>query len=104
MRPIYCLAESHERNQNVFFRGGPNQTTLLVFKLMRGSYYQYKRAIIGPAAKRHLNGVSLAADDGPTVNGDLIFQGRPLIQHMNFKQDFDNFHPFLKVCHHNYFF
>ena len=45
----------------------------------------------------------MEADDGPTLNADLIFKGRPLIQRMNFKQNFDHFHPFLKVCHHNYF-
>ena len=34
-----------------------------------GSKYHYKRAIIGPPAKRHLNGVPWRADDGPKVNG-----------------------------------
>ena len=48
----------------------------------QGSKYQYKLTIIGPPAKRHLNGVSLTADDGPSLNADLlrnpifvIFQG-----------------------------
>ena len=31
-----------------------------------GSKCYYKRAIIGPPAKRHLNGISPCADDGPT--------------------------------------
>ena len=42
-----------------FVRGGPALT--VIFLLMRGSKYHYERAIIGPPAKRHLNGVLLAA-------------------------------------------
>ena len=37
-----------------------------------GSKYHYKWAIIGPPAKRHLNGVRLTGDDGPTLNVGLI--------------------------------
>ena len=41
---------------------------------MRGSKYNYKRAIVGPSAKRHLN-----ADDDPKLNAGLValwfFQG-----------------------------
>ena len=44
---------------------------LLLFFLGRMKYH-YKRTIIGPPAKRHLNGVSLAADDGPTMNAGLV--------------------------------
>ena len=46
-----------------------------------GSKCQYKRAIVGPPAKRHFNGVSLAAilmafcwrtDNGPTLDSGYI--------------------------------
>ena len=44
-----------------------------------GSKYHYKRAIIGPPAKRHLNGVSLACRWWPNIECWLgsfkIFQG-----------------------------
>ena len=40
---------------------------------MRGSKYtNYERAITGSPAKRHLNGISLAADDGPTINAGFV--------------------------------
>ena len=43
------------------------------FKLMRGSKYHFKRAIIGPPAKRHLKrrfaGVPI---NGPTLNTDWV--------------------------------
>ena len=62
-----------------FARGGPTLTTfsflLFVFFVFfvflsgfGGSKYHYKRAIIGPPAKRHLNGVSLEGVDGSTLN------------------------------------
>ena len=37
-----------------------------------GSNYNFKRAIIFPPAKRHLNGVSLAGDDGQPLNFGLV--------------------------------
>ena len=37
-----------------------------------GFKYRYKWAIIRSPAKRHLNGVSLGADDGPTLNAGLV--------------------------------
>ena len=39
---------------------------------MGGSKEHYKRAIIGPPAKRHLNGVRWRADDGPTLNAGSV--------------------------------
>ena len=39
---------------------------------MRGSKYHYKRAIIGPPAKRHLMVFRWQADDGPTLNAGLV--------------------------------
>ena len=45
-----------------FIRGGPTLTTFFLFSFLvnkGGSKYNYKRAIIGPPAKRRLNGVSL---------------------------------------------
>ena len=55
------------------------------FWLKRGerillSECHYKRAIIGPQAKRHLNGVSWCANDDPTLNvclAGLSFSGGP---------------------------
>ena len=38
----------------------------------RGSKYHYKQTIIGPPAKRHLNGVSRRADGGPTLIAGLV--------------------------------
>ena len=44
-----------------------------------GSKYHYKRAIIDPPAKRHLNGVSLACRWWPNIEcwlgGFVIFRG-----------------------------
>ena len=31
-----------------------------------------KQAIIGPPTERHLNGVSLRADDGPRLNAGFV--------------------------------
>ena len=65
------------RGSRKFFRGGPISTAF--FKLKRGSKYHEKRAIIGPLAKRHLNGVSLPCQWGPNIECWLgsfaIFQG-----------------------------
>ena len=38
---------------------------------MSGSKYHLNRAIIGPPAKRHLNGFLWRADNGPTLNAGL---------------------------------
>ena len=40
---------------------------------MRGGIfkYHYKRAIMGPPAKHHLNGIRWRPDDGPTLNAGL---------------------------------
>ena len=46
-----------------FVRGGPTLThpfSICSWWVEEGSKYHYKRATIGPPAKRHLNGVSLA--------------------------------------------
>ena len=48
------------------------------------SEYFYKWAIIDPPAKRHLNGILLAADNGPKLNAGLVvlwfFKGsRPVL-------------------------
>ena len=40
-----------------------------------GSKYHYKRAINGPPAKRHLNGVSLACRCWPNFKCFAFFQG-----------------------------
>ena len=46
---------------------------------MRGFKYHYKLAIIGPLAKRHLNGVSLAGRSWPKIEcwlgSYVLFQG-----------------------------
>ena len=56
-------------NPESFFREGPIWLFLFLFLLswwgQRGSKYNYKRAIIGPPAKCHLNG-------GPTLNAGLV--------------------------------
>ena len=61
-RAIDCLVEcseslnsSHARIQKVLSEGSNFDIVFLV-----DEEYHYKRAIIGPPAKRHLNGVSLA--------------------------------------------
>ena len=56
------LSVLHVRIQTVFVWGGPTITAfflLLVFEWWRevGSRYYFKRAIVGPPAKRHLNGI-----------------------------------------------
>ena len=52
---------------------------LFCVKLMYGSKYHYKRAIIGPPTKRHLNGVSLACRSWPVIEcwlgSFMIFRG-----------------------------
>ena len=58
------------------FSNFDNVLYALFLNLMRGERgptYHYKRAIIGPSAKRHLNlnGVSLGCVDGPTFNAGL---------------------------------
>ena len=63
-----------------FFRGGPTLTTyFFCWWWERWSKYQYKRAIIGPAEERHLNGVSLAGRWWPNIESLLgscvILQG-----------------------------
>ena len=50
----------------------------------RGSWYHHKRANISPPAKHHLNCVSLACNDDPTLNAGLValwfFRGsRPIL-------------------------
>ena len=68
-----------------FVRGGPTLKTF--FRGERGSKlnkYHYKRAIIDPRAKRHLNGVSLACRWWPNIEcwlgSYVIFRGsRPVL-------------------------
>ena len=63
----------HARIQKFFVRGWP--TLRKIFLLVdeggggggRIQKYHYKRAIIGPPAKRHLNGVSLACQWSPNI-------------------------------------
>ena len=51
---------------------GPNLITFSPFQLMRGSKYHHKLAIIGPPAKRHLNGVLLAGLRWPNIASNVI--------------------------------
>ena len=56
--------------QDCFYRGGLTLTTFFFFFSVderRGLEYHYKRAIIGPPGKRHLNGVSLAGRWWPNI-------------------------------------
>ena len=68
-----------------FVRGGPTLTTFFFFFFwgggfvfffswweIGGSKYHYKRAMIGPAAKRHFNYVRWHAEDGPTMNAGSV--------------------------------
>ena len=49
------------RGSRKFFHRGPIFLRFLTFfSRLGGSKYNFKRAIIGPPEKRHLNGVSLA--------------------------------------------
>ena len=52
------------RGSKKFVRGGPTVHVFIYYFLVDegegGSKYHYKRAIIGPPAKRHLNGAALA--------------------------------------------
>ena len=56
----------------------------------RGSKYHLKSAINGAPAKRHLNGISLAAAVGPTLNTIfiLVSRGYPLNPTMILWADF----------------
>ena len=56
----------HARTQKVFLRGSPTLRRFF-FRLMSGSKYHLNLAIIGPPAKRHLNGVSLAGQCWPNI-------------------------------------
>ena len=51
-------------DQEKFVRGGPTATFLFIIFLVDegegGDKYHHERAIIGPPAKRHLNGASFA--------------------------------------------
>ena len=55
----------------MFFQRGSNFDVFFLFFLIwwgeSGSKYNYKRAIIGPPVKRHLNGVSLAGQWWPNI-------------------------------------
>ena len=66
----------HARIQKVLSDGSKFDN--FIFFLV-GSPNTAKKAIIGPSAKRHLNGVSLVGDDGPNVEcwlgSFVIFQG-----------------------------
>ena len=54
-------------------RGGPTLTTFSFFKVDEGIQIPLKTAVINPPVKHryHLNGVSLTADRGPTLNTGL---------------------------------
>ena len=58
---------AHAWIQKVFFKGGPTLTTFFLMMGERVSKCHYKRDIIGPPAKRHLNGVSLAGRWWPSI-------------------------------------
>ena len=69
-----------------FVRGGPNLIAFFFFFLVDEGFEDLNTtinewAIIGPPAKLHLNGVSLAgADDCPTLNAGFVasrFSGDP---------------------------
>ena len=58
-----------------FVRGGPTLTSVLEGR-DDPSEFNYKRAIIGPPAKRHLYGVSLACRKWPKIEcwlGSFVF-------------------------------
>ena len=66
-------------NPERFDRGGPTLTTLFFSLWGDISKYHYKRAIIGPPAKHHLNGATLACWWWPNIECLLgsfeIFRG-----------------------------
>ena len=68
--------DNHARIQKVFSEGVQlRQRFFLFFWVMSGSKYYLFRAIIGPPAKRHLNGVSLAGRWWPNIEcwiGSLV--------------------------------
>ena len=64
------VVDPHARIQKVFSKGSKFDNVLFCFFSWwgdRGSKYHYKLAIIGPQAKRHLNGVSLAGRCWPNI-------------------------------------
>ena len=71
--PIYIVrvrnVYTYMRGSRKFFRGGPTSRT---FFLVNEWIQILNLASIGPPTKRHLNGVSLAADDDPTLNAGLV--------------------------------
>ena len=75
-----CTSFPMRGSRKFFSDGGPTLTTyFFCWWWERWFKYQYKRAIIGPAAKRHLNGVSLAGHWWPNIESLLgscvILQG-----------------------------
>ena len=75
-----CTSFTMRGSRKFFSDGGPTLTTyFFCWWWERWFKYQYKRAIIGPAAKRHLNGVSLAGCWWPNIESLLgscvILQG-----------------------------
>ena len=80
---IHCKNECYlnfmRGSRELCQRGSKFDNVVLVDEGDRGSKYRYKWAIIGPTAKRHLNGVSLAGRWWPDIKfwlgSFVIFQG-----------------------------
>ena len=62
----------HARIQKVFSEVFQLWLRFFIWWGQRGSKYHCKRAIIGPPAKRHLNGVSLAGRWWPKLNAGMV--------------------------------
>ena len=61
--PVYCKCKDEDHpcaNPESFNRGGGGAMFFFFVDEGRESMYHFKRAIIGPPVKRHLNGGSLA--------------------------------------------
>ena len=55
-----------------FYRRGSTFDIVILLFLILMSGEKMQMAIIGPAAKQHLDGVRWLADDGPTLNAGLV--------------------------------
>ena len=73
---LYLWVNQYMRWSRKFFQSGSNFFLFFFFSFSwlgeRGYKYHYKRAIIGPPAKRHLNGVSLAGRLWPNTECWLV--------------------------------
>ena len=62
-----CVISSHARIQKALSEGSNFDNVFFSWLGEKWSKYHHKRAIIGPLAKRHLNGVSLACRCWPNI-------------------------------------